>query len=76
MKIYEKLGITKDQYIYRIRKGLLPRKKRKNNERFSGLEYKNSQEKLEAIRQKYADGVTSEHLQELYEKIGGQERIF
>jgi hypothetical protein len=76
MKIYEKLGITKDQYIYRIRKDLLPRKKRKNNGRFSGLEYKNSQEKLEAIRQKYADGVTSEHLQELYEKIGGQERIF
>ena len=30
MKIYEELGLTKDQYIYRIRKGLLPRKKRKN----------------------------------------------
>ena len=49
---------------------------RKPRGRFSGKHYKNSQEKLEAIRQKYADGVTSEHLQELYEKIGGQERIF
>ena len=53
MKIYEELGLTKDQYIYRIRKGLLPRKKRKNNERFSGLEYKNSPEKIKAIKEMF-----------------------
>jgi hypothetical protein len=65
MKIYEALGITKDQYIYRIRKGLLPRKKRKNNERFSGLEYVNSPEKIKAIKEKYKDGVTMAILREM-----------
>ena len=76
MKIYEELGLTKDQYIYRIRKGLLPRKKRKNNERFSGLEYKNSPEKIKAIKDKYKNGVTNKILSELYIKIGGENENF
>ena len=66
MKIYEGLGLTKDQYIYRIRRGLLPRKKRKNNERFSGLEYKNSPEKIKAIKEKYKNGVTEEIIKEMF----------
>ena len=66
MKIYEELGLTKDQYIYRIRKGLLPRKKRKNNERFSGLEYKNSPEKIKEIKEKYKNGVTEEIINEMF----------
>ena len=66
MKIYEELGLTKDQYIYRIRRGLLPRKKRKNNERFSGLEYKNSPEKIKAIKEKYKNGVTEEIIKEMF----------
>ena len=69
MKIYEELGLTKDQYIYRIRKGLLPRKKRKNNERFSGLEYINSPEKIKAIKEKYKNGVTEEIIKEMFLKM-------
>ena len=41
-KVYEKLGLTKDQYIYRVRKGLLPRKNQRKDIRYSGLVYKNS----------------------------------
>lgn len=66
MKIYEELGLTKEQYIYRVRKGLLPRKKRKNNERFSGLDYVNSPEKIMAIKEKYKNGVTEKIIKELF----------
>jgi hypothetical protein len=65
MKIYEELGLTRAQYIYRVRKGLLPRKNRKHNERFSGLEYANSPEKIKAIKEKYKDGVTMAILREM-----------
>lgn len=65
MKIYEKLGITKAQYIYRVRKGVLPRKNHKMNERYSGLDYFNSEEKLNAIKEKYKNGVTREILEEM-----------
>lgn len=66
MKIYEELGLTKEQYKYRVRKGLLPRKKRKNNERFSGLDYVNSPEKIMAIKEKYKNGVTEKIIKELF----------
>ena len=66
MKIYEELGLTKDQYIYRIRKGLLPRKKRKNNERYSGLDYVNSPKKIKQIKEKYKNGITREILEEMF----------
>ncbi len=65
MKIYEELGLTKDQYIYQVRKGLLPRQKRTPNERFSGLKYENSPDKLNAIKEKYKNGVTEEILKEM-----------
>ena len=66
MKIYEELGLTKDQYIYRIRKGLLPRKKRKNNERYSGLDYVNSPKKIKQIKENYKNGITREILEEMF----------
>lgn len=65
MKIYEKLGLTKNQYIYKVRKGLLPRKNRRKDIRYSGLVYENSAEKLAAIKEKYKNGVTKEILEEL-----------
>ena len=65
-KEYEKLGISRNQYIYRVRKGLLPRKNHRNNQRFSGLDYTNSEEKLNAIKEKYKNGVTREILEEMF----------
>lgn len=64
MKIYEKLGLTKDQYIYKIRKGLLPRKNRRKDIRYSGLVYENSAEKIAELKEKYKNGVTKEILEE------------
>ena len=64
MKIYEKLDLTRDQYIYRIHKGLLPRKNHRKDQRYSGLNYTNSEEKLNAIKEKYKNGVTREILEE------------
>lgn len=64
MKIYEKLGLTRDQYIYKIRKGLLPRKNRRKDIRYSGLVYENSAEKIAELKEKYKNGVTKEILEE------------
>ena len=64
MKIYEKLGLTKDQYIYRIRKGLLPRSNKRKDIRYSGLVYENSAEKIAELKEKYKNGVTKEILEE------------
>lgn len=67
MKVYEKLGLTKDQYIYRVRKGLLPRKNQRKNIRYSGLVYENSAEKIAELKEKYKNGVTKEILAEWLE---------
>ena len=64
MKIYEKLGLTRDQYIYKIRKGVLPRKNRRKDIRYSGLVYENSAEKIAELKEKYKNGVTKEILEE------------
>lgn len=64
MKIYEKLGLTRDQYIYKMRKGLLPRKNRRKDIRYSGLVYENSAEKIAELKEKYKNGVTKEILEE------------
>lgn len=64
MRVYEELGLTKAQYLYRIRKGLLPRKNKRKDIRHSGLVYENSAEKIEALKQKYKNGVTKEILAE------------
>lgn len=64
MKIYEKLGLTRDQYIYKIRKELLPRLNRRKDIRYSGLVYENSAEKIAELKEKYKNGVTKEILEE------------
>jgi hypothetical protein len=64
MKIYEKLGLTRDQYIYKIRKGLLPRLNRRKDIRYSGLVYENSAEKIAELKEKYKNGVTKDILEE------------
>lgn len=64
MRIYEKLGLTRDQYIYIMRKGLLPRKNRRKDIRYSGLVYENSAEKIAELKEKYKNGVTKEILEE------------
>ena len=64
MKIYEKLGLTRDQYIYKIRKGLLPGLNRRKDIRYSGLVYENSAEKIAELKEKYKNGVTKEILEE------------
>lgn len=66
MTRWESLGLTKDQYIYRIRKGLIARKN--NNGRFSGLNYRNSPERLNKIKEKYRNGVTADILKEMFLK--------
>ena len=66
MKVYEELGLTKDQYIYRIRKGLIARKNYTG--RFSGLNYRNSPERLNEIKEKYRNGVTADILKEIFLK--------
>lgn len=66
MTRWENLGLTKDQYIYRIRKGLIARKN--NNGRFSGLNYRNSPERLNEIKEKYRNGVTADILKEMFLK--------
>ena len=59
-KVYEKLGLTKDQYIYRLRKGLLPRKNQRKDIRYSLLVYKNSAEKIAELKEKYKNGISKE----------------
>ena len=66
MTRWESLGLTKDQYIYRIRKGLIVRKN--NTGRFSGLNYRNSHERLNEIKEKYRNGVTADILKEMFLK--------
>ena len=65
MKVYEEWGLTKDQYIYRVRKGVLSRKNRRKDIRYSGLVYENSAEKIAELKEKYKNGVTKEILEEL-----------
>lgn len=42
---------------------------REKSKRFSGMIYDNPPEKIEAIKEKYKNGVTKEILQELFEKL-------
>ena len=45
------------------------RKKRKRPARFSGLDYENTPEKIERLKEKYRNGVTAEILKEFAEKL-------
>lgn len=54
---------------YEKQYSLLYLKTRNNKERYSGLTYVNSRERLEEIRNKYKNGVTKEILNEFMEKI-------
>ena len=59
----EKIGIKRyrDLYLYELNK---VRRLTKNNTRYSGKNYVNSAEKLNAIKEKYKNGVTKEILTE------------
>lgn len=75
MKVYEELGLTKAQYIYRIRKGVLPRKNQRKDIRYSGLVYENSAEKIAELKEKYKNGITKEILEELLSGVSnGKEK--
>lgn len=43
--------------------------------RFSGTDYKNSKEKLEALREKYKDGVPVETMNNFFDGIGFKNRL-
>ena len=59
----ERIGAERyrDLYLYETNK---VRRLTKSNERYSGKHYANSVEKLNAIRQKYKNGVTQEIIEE------------
>ena len=48
----------------------------KCNKRFSGEHYINTEDKINAIKDKYKNGVTNKILSELYIKIGGENENF
>jgi hypothetical protein len=57
---WTELGLTRSTYYYRLRKEKrsgayhIPKNRRG---RYSGLDYENSPEKLDAIREKYKNGI-------------------
>ena len=53
-------GLKRGTYYYQLRHGKLSdnyRVPKTTRGRYSGLDYENSQEKLEAIREKYKNGI-------------------
>lgn len=64
---WKELGLTRSTYYHKLRNGRLPgiyTVSKTNHGRYSGLNYKNSQEKLESIREKYRNGVPSGTIEE------------
>lgn len=57
---WKELGLTKSTYYHKLRNGRLPgiyTVSKTNHGRYSGLNYKNTKEKLLAIRDKYKNGI-------------------
>ena len=64
---WKELGLNKSTYYYQLKHGILSsnyRVPKTAKGRYSGLDYKNSQEKLESIREKYRNGVPSGTIEE------------
>ena len=64
---WKELGLNKSTYYYQLKHGKLSanyRVPKTAKGRYSGLDYKNSQEKLESIREKYRNGVPSGTIEE------------
>ena len=70
---WEKYGLTYQAYRYRLRKGIPPDSPKKG-ERFSGLDYSNSPEKLDAIRDKYKNGVSMDTLSDFVDILMGVDK--
>ena len=62
------MGINRSTYYYRLKYGL---PSVKGSERFSGLEYENSPEKLDAIKEKYKNGVSMSILSDFVDELMG-----
>lgn len=45
------------------------RKQKMNNGRFSGLEYENTPEKIDGIREKYRNGVTLQMIEDMVNRL-------
>ena len=68
-------GLKRGTYYYQLRHGKLSdnyRVPKTARGRYSGLEYENSQEKLDAIREKYKNGIPEGTI-EAWLGIGGAE---
>lgn len=63
-------GIKYSTYILRLETGTpFTQRRRQCGQRASGKKYDNPPEKLEAIKKKYANGVTREMIAEMVERI-------
>lgn len=71
MEYKEKIGADEFKLLY----GKLYQEA-KRKKRFSGEVYTNSPSKINAIKDKYKNGVTNKILSELYIKIGGENENF
>ena len=68
-------GLKRGTYYYQLRHGKLSdnyRVPKTVRGRYSGLDYENSQEKLDAIREKYKNGIPEGTIEE-WLGIGGKE---
>lgn len=65
---WKEYGLTRPTYYYRKRHGIPfnnPICQGKTGERYSGRSYRNTPEKIEELKRKYANGITPEILDEL-----------
>jgi len=61
-------GLARPTYFYRKKHGIpfnAPICKGRAGERYSGMNYRNTPEKIEELKKKYANGITPEILDEL-----------
>ena len=70
---WEEYGLSYQTYRYRLKKGI-PLNAPKKGERFSGLDYSNSPEKLDAIREKYKNGVSMDTLSDFVDILMGVDK--
>lgn len=82
-KPWDVLGLPKSTYFWKLRRGLITYEqlqmikdelgslKARASNCFSGRSYENSSEKLDAIREKYKNGITSEIWMEFVLSFGG-----
>ena len=67
-ELLEASGTTRKEY-YTMYHNVWQQMRNDSDKRYSGSKYTNTPERIQAIKEKYANGVTSQHIKEMVDSL-------